>query len=176
MFYYGYKPLFYVIPSYSFTCKLHSHVLMYLSLTHSLPSWLKIQDFFLNSWCRVWPHFMGLKSHKWMKNWFESHLEFDIVLALSWWKSQTVKGPPLFWSQTPSSLVLTIFLNFCILVILLQVDFVFGDEFETIWKSFYEIEDISIFAWFSFLGVEHYHWVSNSIRFVIYLPTTKSII
>jgi len=42
-------------------------------------------------------------------------------------------------------------------VVLLQVDFVFGDELETIWKSLYEIEDISIFAWSSFLGVEHYH-------------------
>jgi hypothetical protein len=59
---------------------------------------------------------------------------------------------------------------------LLQVDFVFGDELETIWKSLYEIEDISIFAWSSFLGIEHYHWVCNSIRFVNYLSTTRWII
>jgi hypothetical protein len=32
------------------------------------------------------------------------------------------------------------------LVILLQIDFISGDEFETIFKGFYEIEDTSIFA------------------------------
>jgi hypothetical protein len=46
------------------------------SSTHSLFIWLKIEDFFflyLNSWCHVWPHFMGLKLHKWMKSHLRSH-------------------------------------------------------------------------------------------------------
>jgi hypothetical protein len=33
---------------------------------------------------------------------------------------------------------------------------IFGDEHETICEGFYEIEDASMFAWFSILGVGHY--------------------
>jgi hypothetical protein len=41
------------------------------SSTHSLPIWLKIEDFFffaLKLWCRICPCLMSLKLHKWMKN------------------------------------------------------------------------------------------------------------
>ncbi len=50
------------------------------------------------------------------------------------------------------------------LVILLQVDPIFGDEPETICEGCYEIEDTSIFAWSSVLGVGHYHWLCGPIR------------
>jgi hypothetical protein len=45
------------------------------------------------------------------------------------------------------------------LVILLQVDPASGDEPETIYEGCYKIEDTSIFAWSSVLGVGHYHWL-----------------
>ncbi len=49
-------------------------------------------------------------------------------------------------------------------MILLQVNPVSGDEFETICEGCYEIEDTSIFVWFSVFGVKHYHWLRGSIR------------
>jgi hypothetical protein len=42
------------------------------------------------------------------------------------------------------------------LVILLQVNLVFSDEHETVYKGFYEIKNTSIFAWSSIFGVGHY--------------------
>jgi len=49
-------------------------------------------------------------------------------------------------------------------VILLQVNPTFGDEPETIYESFYEIENTSIFAWFSIPSVGHYYWLCDLIR------------
>jgi hypothetical protein len=49
------------------------------------------------------------------------------------------------------------------LVILLLVDLAFGDEPKTICEVFYEIEDTSIFAWSSILGVGHYRWLHGRI-------------
>ncbi len=49
-------------------------------------------------------------------------------------------------------------------MILLQIDLVFGDEPEIICEGFYEIENTFIFAWFSILGVGHYHWLRGPIR------------
>ncbi len=57
-----------------------------------------------------------------------------------------------------------IFLNSCTLVVLLQVDPAFGDEFETTCESCYKTENISIFAWSSILSVGHYHWLHDLIR------------
>jgi hypothetical protein len=54
--------------------------------------------------------------------------------------------------------------NFHTLVILLQVDFTFGDELETIYEGYYEIEDTSIFTRFSIPNVGHYHWLHGLIR------------
>jgi hypothetical protein len=54
--------------------------------------------------------------------------------------------------------------NFHTLVILLQVDFVSGDEPETICEGYYETEDTSIFVWSSILGVGHYRWLRGLIR------------
>ncbi len=54
--------------------------------------------------------------------------------------------------------------NSCTLVILLQVDPAFSDEPETICEGYYEIEDISIFAWSSIPDVGHYHWLRGPIR------------
>jgi hypothetical protein len=54
--------------------------------------------------------------------------------------------------------------NFHTLVILLQVDPVFGDEPKTIYEGFYKIENTSIFAWSSIFGVGHYRWLCNPIH------------
>jgi hypothetical protein len=54
--------------------------------------------------------------------------------------------------------------NFHTLVILLQVDSTSGDEPETICEGRYETEDISIFTWFSILGIRHYRWLRGPIR------------
>ncbi len=45
------------------------------------------------------------------------------------------------------------------MVNLLQVDPAFGDELEIIYEGYYEIEDTSIFAWFSIPGIGHYRWL-----------------
>ncbi len=49
-------------------------------------------------------------------------------------------------------------------MILLQVNLVFGDELETVRESCYKIENTSIFAWSSILGVGHYCWLHSPIR------------
>jgi len=51
------------------------------------------------------------------------------------------------------------FSNFRTLVIVLQVDSAFNNELEIVYGNFYEIENISIFAWFSILDIWHYHWL-----------------
>jgi len=50
------------------------------------------------------------------------------------------------------------------LVILLQVDFIFGDERKIVCEGYYEIKDTSIFIWSSVLGVGHYCWLRDLIR------------
>jgi hypothetical protein len=50
------------------------------------------------------------------------------------------------------------------LVILLQVDPASGDELEIIYEGCYEIEDTSLFAWYSILDIEHYRWLRGPIR------------
>jgi hypothetical protein len=55
-------------------------------------------------------------------------------------------------------------LNFCTLVILLQVDPASGDEPETVYEGCYETEDTSIFTWSSILGIGHYCWLHDLIR------------
>jgi hypothetical protein len=56
------------------------------------------------------------------------------------------------------------FHTFRTLVILLQVDFVFSDELETVRESCYGIKDTSIFAWSSIPDVGHYRWLRDPIR------------
>ncbi len=48
-------------------------------------------------------------------------------------------------------------------MILLQVNFAFGDELETVCEGCYEIEDTYIFAWSSIIGVGHYRWLYGLI-------------
>jgi len=48
-------------------------------------------------------------------------------------------------------------------VILLQVNFAFGDELEIVCEGCYEIEDTSIFAWFLVPDVGHYRWLRSPI-------------
>jgi hypothetical protein len=54
--------------------------------------------------------------------------------------------------------------NSCTLVILLQINPTFSDEFETICEGCYKIKNTSIFAWFSIPDVGHYRWLRGSIR------------
>ncbi len=54
--------------------------------------------------------------------------------------------------------------NFRTLMILLQVDPVFGDEPKTVCEGYYETEDIFIFAWSSVFGVGHYRCLHGPIR------------
>jgi hypothetical protein len=49
------------------------------------------------------------------------------------------------------------------LVILLQVDPASSEEPKIVCEGCYEIEDTSIFAWSSVLGVGHYHWLRGPI-------------
>ncbi len=63
----------------------------------------------------------------------------------------------------PQAWYYRIFPNFCTLVILLQVDFISGDELEIVCEGCYKTEDISIFTWFSILGVGYYHWLRGPI-------------
>jgi hypothetical protein len=49
-------------------------------------------------------------------------------------------------------------------MILLRVGPAFGDEPKIICEGYYEIEDISIFAWSLVPNVRHYCWLRGSIR------------
>jgi hypothetical protein len=66
--------------------------------------------------------------------------------------------------NSPRAWYYRISLNFHTLVILLQVDFVFSDEPETVCEGCYETKNTSIFTWSSIPGVGHYCWLHNSIR------------
>jgi hypothetical protein len=59
--------------------------------------------------------------------------------------------PPQIWYYRISP-------NSRTLVILLQVDRAFNNEPETVYESYYETKDISIFTWSSVLGLGHYRW------------------
>jgi hypothetical protein len=50
------------------------------------------------------------------------------------------------------------------LVILLQVNLTSSDEPEIIYEGFYEIKNISIFAWPLILGIRHYCWLHYLIH------------
>jgi hypothetical protein len=63
---------------------------------------------------------------------------------------------PRFEVEPPQTWYYHISLNSCTLMILLQVNPVFGDEFEIAFEGFYEIENISNFTWSSILGIAHY--------------------
>jgi hypothetical protein len=63
----------------------------------------------------------------------------------------------------PQAWYYRIFPNSYTLVILLQVVLASSDEFETIYKGYYETEDTSIFTWSSILGIGHYHSLHSSI-------------
>ncbi len=65
--------------------------------------------------------------------------------------------------EPPQNWYYRIFPNSPTLMILLQVDLTFGDEPTTICEGCYEIEDISIFAWSSILGIKHCYRLCSSI-------------
>jgi hypothetical protein len=94
---------------------------------------------------------------------FEDISRFDPNITPSWWKTQTSRGVCLFWSWTPSSLVLSYFSKFSHPSVLLQVDFASNDESKTVCEGCYKTEDTSIFAWSSIPGIGHYHWLHGPI-------------
>jgi hypothetical protein len=49
-------------------------------------------------------------------------------------------------------------------VILLQVDLVFGNEFEIVCEGFYKIKDASIFARSLIPNVGYYRWLHDQIH------------
>jgi hypothetical protein len=55
-------------------------------------------------------------------------------------------------------------LNFGTLMILLQVNFVSSNEPKIVCEGCNEIEDTSIFAWFSIIGARHYRWLHSTIH------------
>jgi hypothetical protein len=63
--------------------------------------------------------------------------------------------------------------NFHALVILLWINFIFGDEPKTICESCYKIEDTSIFTWFSILGIGTL--VGCVVQFVDYFLIAREI-
>jgi hypothetical protein len=89
--------------------------------------------------------------------------KFDTDTASSWWRSQTSRGVRLSWSWTPSSLVLLHFFKLSHLGDLVTSRPAFNDEPETFCEGCYEIENTSIFVWFSVLGVGHYRWLHSPI-------------
>jgi len=65
--------------------------------------------------------------------------------------------PPWTWYYHISS-------NFRTLVILLQVDPIFGDEPKTIYEGYYKTKNISIFTCFLIPNIGHYHWLCGLNR------------
>jgi hypothetical protein len=59
------------------------------------------------------------------------------------------------------------------LVILLQINFISGNEFEIICEGCYKIEDTSIFTWSLIPGIRHYHWLCGLIH-QLPLPNSKA--
>jgi hypothetical protein len=65
--------------------------------------------------------------------------------------------------EPPQAWYYHISLNFCTLVILLQVDPASGDETKTICEGCYKIENTSIFACSLIPSVKHYRWLHGAI-------------
>ncbi len=93
-------------------------------------------------------------------------LKFDTNSSSSWWRFWTSRGVPLSWNWTLWTWYYNIFLNFCTLVILLQVNLTSNDEPKTIWESFYGSLNTSIFAWSSIPDIGHYRWLCDPIRWL----------
>ncbi len=66
--------------------------------------------------------------------------------------------------EPPRAWYYRIFPNSCTLVILLQIDPTSSDEPINVCEGYYEIKDISIFAWSSVPNVGHYCWLCGLIR------------
>jgi hypothetical protein len=133
------------------------------SSTHSLPIWLKIEDFFSFLWNYgvVYGHILWASSciSEWkIASEIISRFDIDTNEDLKPWQLRICLevDPPWVWYYR-------IFLNFLTLVILLQVDLVSGDEPKTVCEGYYETKDTFIFAWFSIVSVGHYRWLCGSI-------------
>jgi hypothetical protein len=57
-----------------------------------------------------------------------------------------------------------IFSNFQTLVILLQIDLTFGDEFEIVYEGCSKIKNIYIFAWSLVPNIKYYRWLRGPFR------------
>jgi hypothetical protein len=65
--------------------------------------------------------------------------------------------------EPPQAWYYHIFLNFCTLLILLQVDPTSSDEPKIVYEGYYKIKDTSIFTWSSIPGVGHYRCLHSPI-------------
>jgi hypothetical protein len=74
--------------------------------------------------------------------------------------------------EPPQAWYYCIFPNSHTLMILLQVDPIFGDEPEIVCEGCYKTKDTYIFAWFSILNVGHYRWLHGLICWLF--PNSKS--
>jgi hypothetical protein len=103
-----------VVPSFPLAYKFHSHVLMYHVFHPFIVKFILIEDFFF-SWIHgiVHDHVLRVSSHinEW-KTTLRIVPRFDTNPTPLWWRSQTVRGAPLFRSWTPSILVLLNFSKF----------------------------------------------------------------
>ncbi len=117
----------------------------------------------LKLWRCILPRFIGIRLQSEWRVISIVIFKFDIDVTSLWWKSQTSKSACSSWSWTLSNLVLSHLSNSRTLVILLQVDPASSDKPETVYEGYYEIEYISIFAWFPIIGVGHYRWLCGLI-------------
>jgi len=66
--------------------------------------------------------------------------------------------------------------NFHTLMILLQVNFVSGNELEIIWEGCYKTDDTFIFAWSSILSIGHYRWLCGPICQMLHNVKANSLV
>ncbi len=97
---------------------------------------------------------------------------FDVDAASLWWQFTPWEVRSCFEVKPLQAWYYCISPNFRTLVILLKVDPISSDELKTIYKGFYEIEDILIFAWFLNPTIGHYCWLHNLI---CWLPPNNKV-
>jgi hypothetical protein len=89
---------------------------------------------------------------------------FDLNATSSWWRTWNSRGACSSWNWTPSRLILWYFSKLSHPCDLVTSHPASSDEFKTVCENCYEIEDTSIFAWFSISDVKHYWWLRGPIR------------
>jgi hypothetical protein len=112
LFFYGSRLLFCIFPSFSLTYKLQSHISRYKVFHTLIAKLILIKDFFSFPWIHGVVHNYVLQASSHTNEWRITPRvipKLDTDLSPSWWKFWTMKNTPSSWSQTPSSLILSIF-------------------------------------------------------------------